>query len=403
MKSEKSLCKLFFLFLISLCLSSFYYDVGFSIKPYMIVSLLFIGYIMLTKMTKIILVSKMELSYLIFVVFIAIDSLLVKDNLISIRYLLGLFIMLVMYFLLMAVLNRLPKEKIIRCINKVGVLFSIVTLSYYMLGIISTKFVFNGNGQIKYGVLLDRNTPRLITLASLDPNISCITLSMFFFMFKLGEKNKINKFGKYITLLCIILTMSRGAYLAVVIAFFIEYIFNKDNKTKKISFFKNSIKILFLIFAVFLIFKIFSDNMIVRYIIARFDTAFSDGGSGRVVLWKKAFEIFSEKPFFGVGINKLHTYLGNVHVHNTYLQVLGETGLIGFIIYMIFMSSILEKSINIAKIKRENIVFVSLTVCLLVQSFFLSIIIQETFFSYLAILSILYKKELEESLERNVK
>ena len=58
--------------------------------------------------------------------------------------------------------------------------------------------------------------------------------------------------------------------------------------------------------------------------------------SGRTALWKKAYELFKENPVFGIGWEQFMNNNTYEHeVHNTYLQWLCETGVIGFILIMI--------------------------------------------------------------------
>ena len=52
-------------------------------------------------------------------------------------------------------------------------------------------------------------------------------------------------------------------------------------------------------------------------------TDFNTFSSGRVVLWKRAIDTFSESPIIGVG---------KYYVDSSYLSILAETGIVGFII-----------------------------------------------------------------------
>jgi O-antigen ligase len=78
-------------------------------------------------------------------------------------------------------------------------------------------------------------------------------------------------------------------------------------------------------------------------------TDFGGGGNGREDQWTIAWRIFKGHPLIGVGLNNFQTVearytlqpgrLAHVHllaevpelVHNTYLQLLAETGVIGFV------------------------------------------------------------------------
>jgi hypothetical protein len=82
-------------------------------------------------------------------------------------------------------------------------------------------------------------------------------------------------------------------------------------------------------------------------------TDFSGGGSGRTDLWTVAVRIFDNHPIVGTGLNSFQTLephfalapgsLSQVHivaevpeiVHNTYLQLLTETGVVGLIAFLL--------------------------------------------------------------------
>lgn len=57
--------------------------------------------------------------------------------------------------------------------------------------------------------------------------------------------------------------------------------------------------------------------------------------SGRMGLWKTALELFKENPVFGIGWEQFMNHNTYEHdVHNTYLQWLCESGMVGFVLLM---------------------------------------------------------------------
>ncbi|MFD1064406.1 O-antigen ligase family protein [Oceanobacillus locisalsi] len=65
-----------------------------------------------------------------------------------------------------------------------------------------------------------------------------------------------------------------------------------------------------------------------------------DVTNGRIVLYQRAWELFLENPIFGIGWGQFVEVTSgllarDLVVHNVYLQLLSETGLIGFIIIII--------------------------------------------------------------------
>lgn len=78
--------------------------------------------------------------------------------------------------------------------------------------------------------------------------------------------------------------------------------------------------------------------------------------SGRLALWKKAIELFREKPLFGIGWKQFvnhNTYLHNVH--NTYLQWLCESGVVGFLIlFPLFAAMYIISLIRTMRMMRKG-------------------------------------------------
>ena len=63
--------------------------------------------------------------------------------------------------------------------------------------------------------------------------------------------------------------------------------------------------------------------------------------SGRYELWINAFECWIQSPIFGCGFYQLDRYSGlSAHPHNLFIQILTETGLIGFIFLCFILFSI---------------------------------------------------------------
>jgi len=68
--------------------------------------------------------------------------------------------------------------------------------------------------------------------------------------------------------------------------------------------------------------------------------------SGRVYIWKYAIELFMQHPIFGIGWEQFKMVapeydLDTVKVHNNFLQVLCETGVVGFCLIIIPMTMLL--------------------------------------------------------------
>lgn len=128
-------------------------------------------------------------------------------------------------------------------------------------------------------------------------------------------------------------------------------------------------------------------------------TSLDNGGSGRADLWTVAWRITEDHPVVGAGLNNYETVAGNYTrrpgvltsvrniaedphvVHNTYLQILAETGVIGLLLFLLFALACLRAAWLAARrfgaigdTDMESLtrgVLVA-TIAMLVSSFFIS-------------------------------
>ena len=79
-----------------------------------------------------------------------------------------------------------------------------------------------------------------------------------------------------------------------------------------------------------------------------------DISSGRTMLWSRAFSLFKEHPVFGIGWGNFRNHLTDTfnvfndgqlsNAHNNYLQLLCETGIVGFLLFVIPLFYILYRT-----------------------------------------------------------
>jgi len=67
---------------------------------------------------------------------------------------------------------------------------------------------------------------------------------------------------------------------------------------------------------------------------------------GRVHLWERAISEFSKHPFTGIGSGVLDSAIGSA-AHNTFVSVLAETGIVGFIIFLLMLIIVFFQAANI--------------------------------------------------------
>lgn len=66
---------------------------------------------------------------------------------------------------------------------------------------------------------------------------------------------------------------------------------------------------------------------------------------GRVELWESAILEFSQHPFLGIGSGVLDSAIGSA-AHNTFISVLAETGIIGFVLFLLILAIVFFMAMN---------------------------------------------------------
>ncbi len=141
-------------------------------------------------------------------------------------------------------------------------------------------------------------------------------------------------------LLVDVLTFSRGGEIALIVGFFVFLFISKPITNIKFKHFT----IVGVIIIVFFLITIGST------VSERFSSSFSSSDKSvthRFVLWEEAVGVFKNNPIFGVGLGAYPhevdfsaDYRKPIYVHNTYLDILVEVGIIGLFMWIgLFLSS----------------------------------------------------------------
>ena len=202
--------------------------------------------------------------------------------------------------------------------------------------------------------------------------VCCMCASLFFS----EKKYKIVDFGLLlIGLFALLLTTKRAHVIFVVIAFLITYyVYNSNRKLKRWFYILGIIAILAL--AVYLLSIMMPDSLA---IINRFIEGYNsdDVTNGRLRMWILAWDAFQKRPLLGNGWNwfkynaQLNMLNSTNHVHNIYIQLLCEIGIIGTALFIGCMFFYLKRTIALCKLDyisgqiRRNLSF-----SLLYQLFF---------------------------------
>lgn len=176
----------------------------------------------------------------------------------------------------------------------------------------------------------------------------------------------------------LLLTGKRGHIIFSLGAIFVTYYFASADKKRGRIF-----KIIGALLAAIVAFLIVSQFIpAINIFVERFAQLAEEGNidANRSDLYKLAWQFFVDSPLFGIGWDGYQTYyskfLGmDIDAHNIYLQLLCETGVIGFSIFVIAFYKMYRLTISIYKEKliacKEGYYKYALTFSIFIQTFFL--------------------------------
>jgi O-antigen ligase len=176
------------------------------------------------------------------------------------------------------------------------------------------------------------------------PNV--VTRILFFATCSSLYKFWLNKKTLYIVctlifLTSIVLVGSRGGLVGATVVLFLIFIIKiilvSWSQKRKVKLTLKKILILFLGIGLLL----FIYQPVKRVFLTRIIGATFEGNgvytAGRDVIYTDAIKMIKEKPFFGHGIESFTLYTGHVYPHNLLLEMMVEIGLLGLIIFGIFV------------------------------------------------------------------
>ncbi|GAM15410.1 O-antigen ligase family protein [Mesobacillus selenatarsenatis] len=382
MKQDRKYFALVGLFVL-IHLGKYSIDVGFSLQPYML--LLFGYYLFHLREVVFEETTEYEASMYLFYLYYAFTGVFSLFPESSLRIILGFILIISCYLLMKSLISSFSTVVIEKAVANAGLLFNGISLLLYIYGLKMLGFQLSSEGDEDirmHGVLLDRDYPRLIGLLD-DPNFYILHNTIFFAFYLTNLQHSKNRYGFLLAAVCNVLTFSRGG-LAAMLLIIVMYIYIKRVKIwTLLKTFSFSIAIGFIV-------SRFTNFNIFEMIIDRMTRIGNDGGSGRFEIWEKALHYFVSSPVIGIGVFNFSDYYlrdtGKLkYAHNTFLEVLAESGVIGislFLVMLVFIFAKLQKE----KIYRSASYLYLAYFGILIQIFFLSSIPNEMFFLFLAVL-----------------
>ncbi|WP_173915247.1 O-antigen ligase [Halobacillus sp. Marseille-Q1614] len=384
-----------FLLLFSVMLGKYHIYIGFAFKPYM----MYLGILVVVlaasfRFQKLQGFEVMLLFFYLVYVFSGAFSLYASS---SLRVMLGIFLYVTFYIIMKGILQMFQKSELENGLANAGLLFNVGSLFLYVWGIKSNGFSLLGDGVIRYGVWFDRDYPRLIGLIE-DPNYFVFYNTIFFTFYLCNRDSRKNKIGLLLCLITSVLTFSRGGLLILMVIFMVYFFLNKPANQWRL-FLSTS----FFLGLIVMVGQAMSFR-VMDILQNRFEDFSNDGGSGRFELWGRAWEFFLSNPLFGIGASNFADYNAfhygdDLVVHNTFLEVLTESGIIGLFVYGLFVFTVLYQIFQAKFHQKHPFLFLTFLGCMF-QMMFLSLIVNDMFLLFLAVLSTYFSYERETGKDK---
>ncbi|PGD65587.1 O-antigen ligase family protein [Bacillus wiedmannii] len=368
------------LLILFVMLSKYNIYVGFSLKIYMI--FLVIYFCLTIKSFHIQKLYFHEVVFLLFYFIYCLSGILSIYLNASIRMILGVLLVLGCYFIMRNLLGNVEIATLESSIVYVGFVFNVVSLILYIVGLQHFGLYGGEEREIFAGLLVDRGYPRLIGLLD-DPNIFIFYNTIFFMYYMTNLHNMTNILGLILCVTTSLLTFSRGGILALVLVVFVYVCTSSFAKKIKII-----MSLLMFGVVIFCLSNSVMGGQLDDILNKRISDFSHDNGSGRFTLWEAAFKYYLSNPYIGIGAFNFSNYYEfqfneKLYVHNTFLEILSESGTIGFLLYSAFLCILMFKLTQYTLFREKPYLLLTM-IAFLFQMMSLSLIINEAFFLFLA-------------------
>jgi hypothetical protein len=285
--------------------------------------------------------SKLYIYEIFFIVWIVLfaSTAIYADNIVhSIRMSAGLLLFLATYILFRDFFKKYFK---IDYLYSLGMLFSISSIAWYAFGVMDMP---ESMQRISHGVNYDRGMYRMtgyINNPDYFPIFSYIFLTYAYVNLAINRC----KVLFFLTLFNIFLTFSISAYFALFVAFVVDLVLFK----------RRSEKVLYATVLLLIMVLVYDSGGYVASIIDSRAGAL-ETGSGRYSMWSNALDVFLNQPLLGIGVNStslVTTSIGIVNLHNTFLGILVEGGIVVFLTYTVFILTYLKSLFTLSLVNYE--------------------------------------------------
>ena len=226
-----------------------------------------------------------------------------------------------------AVAISMYTEMLIKCNLKKFLINLSCILGIFIIINFLTVIIFPGghSGRNIYFLGLDNSSGLMVILS-----VVFITLTAYLYKGKQTLTSIL-----IVVIACVTYLMTKAATPiigCVIFVFFLFFIYKKKNAMKVFNY-RVYLMVTIIFFVLFIILRM---QNLFSYILVDLlgkDLTFN----GRTLIWDYAIELFKKNPLLGTGMEVYETRLqvkGMYHAHNTYLNILMEGGVLGFVIYI---------------------------------------------------------------------
>lgn len=222
-----------------------------------------------------------------------------------------------------------------------------ISLFVFLIGLLQ---YFNPYFSIpnKWVDLTNYNINKRIYSTFFNPNVFGFYIN-FIVLYLCGrETSTLNKLTLLTGITCVVLTFSRASWVSLILALLVTGFINK-------KYFKYALIISIIIFLSDYLLGVGRLNL---------NKAVEDSSFAyRLEIWRTTLLIIRDNFLFGIGFGTLKEYVtiystvvkNNIeHSHNIYLQVFLETGLVGFVLFSVFIKNIFFKLYNKVFVDKKN-------------------------------------------------
>lgn len=269
------------------------------------------------------------------------------------QLILGEIVLLLFYFVMKSLFDRLPELEIGKVLILAFRVFVFVSILLYIAGLASI-YIYHNEGSYAiglnetslriFGCYKEAVLVRFVGLAESPNNYAYFAnVVLWFFVWKRKHIDAL------ITLITVFFTFSTTAYVVLVVQVFLYFYWERKF---------NPMRIGLLCICFYFIF-----NQLLQY--SDFQLMIEDRmsrnmtGSGRFELWKYSLDKIYNGPIFGYGINQsrtLFTERNYISSHNNIIEMGLSLGVLGCLVYIIYLLSLLKLSFSF--VRKAKIPFV---------------------------------------------